>query len=127
MKKLFLGIAAMIAVQAAGTLIFDVSGISESGSPTVGAWLLNFLAAVVGAYVARRPFYVAATAYWVVVWALIFWTLYSVAAPVAPVSWTSMLHTNRWLLFASASALLAGAAVVHISRARFPASRRPAV
>jgi hypothetical protein len=126
MKKLALGVAVMIAAQVTGALALGVSNMDDIGRPTLSAWFLTFASALAGAWIARRAFYTAALSYWAVQWAAVAGILYSIAAPAGTVSWASMAQTNVWLVLASGSALLAGAAAAHVARVRFSASGRVA-
>jgi hypothetical protein len=125
-RRLVLGVAVMIVVQAVGAWALEVSGLRNPGNPIARAWLLEFASAMAGAWVAGRPFYVAAASFWAVMWALVVGLYYSAAAPVGPVSWAGMLETGGQPMLASGSALLAGAAAVHAGQVWLSSPRRVA-
>ncbi len=92
---------------AAGVLLPDL-GQSAAWSLAESV-LVFFLAATAGAWLARDRFVVPALAVWALIWTVVAWMLYLVAAPVHQAPIGAILQYNWLAIVLSGAATVAGA------------------
>ncbi|MGY1424149.1 hypothetical protein [Lysobacter sp. A289] len=103
-RKLWLGLATLVAVQIVMSNLADAIGADDLSYITSRSVLIAFTAAFAGGIVARKGFVVPALGMWLIIWAAIAYVLYQIAEPFGQAPFASILQHN-WVAF-----LLSGAA-----------------
>lgn len=103
-KKLWLGLATLVAVQIVMSNLADSIGADDLSYITLRSVLIAFIAAFAGGTVARRGFVLPALGVWLAIWAATTYVLYQIAEPFGQDPFASILQHN-WVAF-----LLSGAA-----------------
>jgi len=97
-KRLWLGLAAMIAVQMVVSNLFMTISPDQIRFIAPQSVLAAFLAALAGGAIARKGFVLPAMGVWLVVWAAITYVLYRIAEPMMQDLMASIIR-NNWLAF----------------------------
>lgn len=103
-----LGVAVMIALPLAGSLLWPDFGDSAAWS-VVQAVLAMFLGALAGAWLARGRFVVPALVAWALLWIVFGWLLHGIGAPAGGGSVAAILQYNWLAIVLSGAAAVAGA------------------
>lgn len=106
--RTILGMAVMIALPLAGTLLLPDLGNSTAWAG-VQSFLELFLGALAGAWLARAPFVVPALVVWALLWAVVTWVLHAIGAPAGPGSVVAILQYNWLAIVLSGAGAVAGA------------------
>ena len=113
-KRIWLGLASLILAHIILSMITQAILPESTASITAQSIVVQFLAAIVGGFVARERFILVAMGVWAALWAAVLYTLYLIAVPTGQASILSIIQHNVVTLLLSGAATVVG---VHLGQA----------